>query len=175
MRYIIAAIVCILLSVPAAAQLNLEVGVGAGPSLIRDTDNGATFQDNSFGFQIEVGVSFNDRFAISLGYLNLGEGSDTFAGVPTDIAVDAATLGFRWTFNPESRIEAYSRLGLTNYYSDVDPGGGFELFGATAIDFGVGAAIPVGDSGRWFAEIRYLDGSDQEEGGVGLIGYRHRF
>ncbi|MEM1262239.1 MAG: porin family protein [Pseudomonadota bacterium] len=175
MRTVVTLLAALSLSMPAVADLQFEIGGGAGLSLIRDTDNGDTFQDTSFGYQIEVGLSFTEHFAVALGYLDLGEGSDTLAGVPTDIAVDAATLAFRWTFNPDSRIEAYSRFGIINYYSEVDPGGGFELFGDSAFDFGLGAALPVGDDGRWFFEVRYFDGSDQEEGGVGLIGYRHRF
>ncbi|MEO1036909.1 MAG: outer membrane beta-barrel protein [Pseudomonadota bacterium] len=166
-----------LVSSGVAADPGWEFGVGLGGSLIRDTDNGETFQGNSFALQVEGGYRFTDRFAFNVGYLSLGEASDTVGGVDTDIEVRALTLGFRFTFTPDSMARWYGRLGVVNYYADVDPGGvGLdEIFGQGAIDIGGGVEVDAGDSGAWFLEVRYLDGDDQEEGGAALLGYRFQF
>ena len=176
-RLILVLLVVCLLPAAHAAERGFEFGAGIGISLIRDTDNGETFQGNGTAYELTVGYRFSPRFVATMGYLDLGEADDTIGGVDTTIDVNALAFGLRYTFNPDSTAEWYARLGGVHYFSDVDPGGvGLEdIFGSGAIEVGAGVEFAARENGAFYLEARYLDGDDQEEGGAALLGYRFRF
>lgn len=165
------------ISHPALAQVKSgwEIHGGIGPSVIRDEDGTETFRGTGFGFIFGGEYRFTDHFALGLNVLSLGSADDTIGGVETEIEVDAIGFTGRIIFPLGERVEGYGLIGSIVYDADVNPGGGFRIFGEDAWEFGAGIDIPTSEQFSLRVDGRYFNGTRDESGGLLTFGFSYRF
>lgn len=167
----------ILVATPVQAQQKSGWGLsaGIGASRVRDVDDDDTFDGNSFGYSLEGEFRFSPYFAFGLGGFNLGQASDTFGSVDTEISVKGFGIFGRVIYPLSDTVDLYGRLGGVTYVADLDPGGINSLFGEDALELGLGADIGGGNKLSFRAEGRYFDGPREESGGLVTVGFSYRF
>lgn len=165
--------------IPVHAQDKIGWGLnaGIGASQIRDRDNDGTFDGNALGFSLEVEYRFSRSFALGFGGFTLGTADDTVNSVDTEIDVDAINLVGRLIFPLSDSVDVYGRLGVVNYFTDVEPGfGGLDrLFGDDAVELGIGMDVGGGEHFAFRLEGRYFNGSRDETGALLTLGVNYRF
>lgn len=170
---------CAVFISPAQAQTPARTGwgisAGLGASQVKDVDSGDTFEGNSFAFSLEGEYRFNEYFALGLGTFNLGESTDTFNSVSTDLKVRGLSLFGRAIYPASDTVDVYARIGNANYYADLEPGLSNGLFGDDALALGLGADIGNLDEFAFRIEGQYFNGSRDESGAMATVGFSYRF
>ena len=170
-----------LMAAEARAQANNPTGIGValgmGSSSIEDEDApGDTFDGSDFGWNLDVEWRFIEHLAIGLGRTSLGEDTDDFNGAETTIGVEGFGLFLRgyWPVSPS--VTLHARYGETSYSVDIDPGIDTAFpFNDSAKDFGIGGDVYLNDNLALRVETRWLDGPNQEFGGLTAVGLRWQF
>ena len=164
----------------SAAQAQAKTGwgfsAGIGGSHMSDEDGSEKFDGNAFGFSLEGEYRFTPNFAFGLGGFSLGEASDTFNSVETDLKVRGFGAFARLIYPMSDTVDLYGRLGAVHYFADLNPGGGLSgLFGDDAVELGLGADIGSGENLSVRIEGRYFNGSSDETGALVTVGFSYRF
>ena len=175
-------VLAVLLIAPnAVAQTNNPTGIGValgiGSSSIEDEDApGDTFDGSDFGWNLDLEWRFIENLAVGVNWISLGEDSDSLNGTETTIGVDGFGAYVRGYLPVTKRITLHARYGETNYNVDIDPGiGSVFPFSDSAKDFGAGGDFNFTENLAVRVEVRWLDGPDQEAGGLTTIGLRWQF
>ncbi len=165
-------------SVQAQDRTGFGISAGIGASQIRDKDGDAEFSAGDIGWTLEFEYRFTPNFALGLGGFSLGRANDDFGGVDTEIAVRGWNVFGRTIVEVSENVEAFGRIGVANYFVDIDPGSvSFDdaLFGQGAIELGVGFDIGRRDKLAFRVEGRYFDGDNDESGLLFTVGINYLF
>lgn len=171
------ALLFLLFAAPADAQdkrgWGLAVGIGVGQA--KDTDGTEKFQGTAFGYSIEGEYRFSPNFALGSGIFSLGESSDTFNGVDTDLKVRGIGIHGRVILPLSDTVDVYGRVGGVSYYADLEPGGSNGLFGDDAVELGLGIDIGGGNNMAFRLEGRHFNGGRDETGNLFTLGFIYRW
>ena len=180
-RLLVAVLAVTVLSGTALAQENNPTGFGMafgiGPSSIEDEDApGDTFDGSDLGWNLDIEWRFIKYLAVGANWTSLGEDTDDFNGVETTIGVDGFGAFLRGYLPVTPNLTLHARYGETNYSVDIDPGVNTVFpFSDNATDYGIGGDYYFSDHLALRIEARWLDGPNQEAGGLTSIGLRWQF
>jgi OOP family OmpA-OmpF porin len=134
----------------ADTQPGFYAGAGIGSTKIGDDEfDGTGIDDSDTGFKVFGGYSFNENFAVEVGYVDFGEASGDFGGDSFDIGISGLTASAVGRLPVSDMFSLYGKLGFASY--DVDVSFNIEGFGSGSVSdsdsdiiYGVGGALSFG-------------------------------
>ncbi len=147
---------------------------GIGGSIISDEDGSETFRGGAFAYNFGIEYRMRNNFALGFSLFDLGTAEDTIGGVDTEIGVQGFDFNARFIFGSGGSTEFYALIGSGVYDADVSTGGAFSG-DYDAWEIGAGVDFYTSERAAIRAELRFLNGPDEESGGLVKVGFNFRF
>jgi len=142
----------------------LYVGAGVGQFNIEiDTVGADDFEGDDTTLKVFAGWRFNPHFAIELDYIDLGETSDTIAGINYKSEVNGFAPYVIGTL-PLGPIEVFGKLGYYFYNANFSsPAGDILDDSAEDLVYGVGVGLTIFEHLHARLEYEIIDVEDTED------------
>ena len=177
-RYVFVPLALILCIGEAQAQESDRSGwafhAGIGASTIRDEDGSETFRGGAFAYKYGIEYRIRNNIALGFSLFDLGTADDTIGGVDTEIGVQGFDFNARFIFGGGGSTEFFALIGHGVYDADVSTGGAFSG-DYDAWEIGAGVDFHTSERVAIRAELRFLNGPEEESGGLGIVGFNFRF
>ena len=148
----------LLLATPAAFAESNSIGAGLNSIDYADSD-----YETTVGIELVAGYSFNENFAVEVGYMDWGEADDDVAPVWT-ISGHSLKIGAKGSLPVNDLVTLFAKGGVHSWDGEVETSNGSlvseddgsDIFGAIGVEFNIKENFAISAS-----ISRYdVDGSD---------------